>query len=182
MLSGESAQGGSKVATSPHTPLVEWSAAEAEGVIEAHAGLRGPLLPVLHALQERFGYVDARAVPLVANRLNLSRADVHGVITFYKDFRSELPGAVQVSLCRAEACQAVGAHELAEHAKASLGIDFGTTTSDRSASLDQVFCLGNCALGPSVTVDGRLYGRVDHARFDSLLARALGGRSDGSGG
>jgi formate dehydrogenase subunit gamma len=162
------------VATTPRTPLVEWSTEDAEQVIDAHAGLRGPLLPVLHALQDRFGYVDPRAVPLVAKRLNLSRADVHGVITFYKDFRSELPGAVQVRVCRAEACQAMGGHELAEHAKRSLGVDFGATTSDRSATLDQVFCLGNCALAPSVTVDGRLHGRVDAGRFDSLLSAAMG--------
>lgn len=167
--------------TTPQMPVAEWSAVEAESVIEAHAGLRGPLLPVLHALQDRFGYIDPRALALVAKRLNLSRADVHGVITFYKDFRSELPGAVQVQVCRAEACQAMGAHELAEHAKASLGIDFGSTTSDRAASLDQVFCLGNCALGPSVTVDGRLYGRVDRSRFDTLLAGALRARTGTSG-
>jgi len=169
------------VATTPQMPLAEWSPDEAERVIGAHAGLRGPLLPVLHALQERFGYLDPRAVPLVAKRLNLSRADVHGVITFYKDFRSELPGALQVRVCRAEACQAVGGHELAEHARAALGVDFGATTSDRAASLDEVFCLGNCALGPSVTVDGRLYGRVDPSRFDALLAGALRGRRDGAG-
>ena len=161
------------MATSPRTPLVEWSSEDAQQVIDAHAGMRGPLLPVLHALQERFGYVDPRAVPLVARRLNLSRADVHGVITFYKDFRSEPPGAVQVRVCRAEACQAMGGHELAEHAKRSLGIDFGATTSDRTATLDQVFCLGNCALAPSVTVDGRLHGRVDTARFDALLSSAM---------
>lgn len=161
------------MATTPRTPLVEWSTEDAEQVIDAHAGLRGPLLPVLHALQDRFGYVDPRAVPLVAKRLNLSRADVHGVITFYKDFRQERPGAVQVRVCRAEACQAMGGHELAEHAKRTLGVEFGTTTSDRAATLDQVFCLGNCALAPSVTVDGRLYGRVDTGRFDALLSAAM---------
>jgi formate dehydrogenase subunit gamma len=170
-----------KVATSPRMPLVEWSATDAQRVIDAHADLRGPLLPVLHALQERFGYIDRRAVPLVAQRLNLSRADVHGVITFYKDFRSERPGAVQVRVCRAEACQAMGGHELAEHAKRSLGIGFGVTTADQGTTLDQVFCLGNCALAPSVTVDGRLYGRVDRARFDALLRGAMSSQSHGSG-
>lgn len=165
------------MATSPRTPLVEWSQADAEAVIDEHADLRGPLMPVLHALQDRFGYVDAQAIPLVARRLNLSRADVYGVVTFYRDFRSQRPGAVAVGLCRAEACQAVGGHELAEHAKSRLGIDFGETTSDGSATLDQVFCLGNCALGPSVTVQGRLFGRVSPARFDELLSGAMGGIS-----
>jgi formate dehydrogenase subunit gamma len=155
-----------------------WSDDEASGIIEAHASQRGPLLPILHALQEHFGYVDARAVPLIAKTLNLSRADVHGVRSFYKDFRSEPPGAVQVQVCRAEACQAMGGHELAAHATRQLGVDFGGTTSDRSATLDQVFCLGNCALPPSVTVNGRLHGRVDPARFDALLAGALAAARD----
>lgn len=155
------------------SPLPDWSEDEALRVIEAHAQQRGPLLPVLHALQDTFGYVDPRAVPLVAKVLNVSRADVHGVVTFYKDFRSERRGGVRVQVCRAEACQAVGGYELAEHAKRSLAVDFGGTTSDRAATLDQVFCLGNCALAPSVVVDGKLYGKVDPARFDAVLGDAL---------
>jgi formate dehydrogenase subunit gamma len=126
--------------------------------------------------------VDARAIGLVAKRLNLSRADVHGVVTFYKDFRSQPPGDVQVQVCRAEACQARGGRDLEAHAQRSLGVEFGGTTSDGAASLDQVFCLGNCALGPSVTVDGRLYGRVDPPRFDALLSTALGSGALGSQG
>ena len=156
------------------TPVVGWDEDEAGRVIDAHTGLRGPLLPILHALQERFGYVDPQAVPLIAKRLNLSRADVHGVVTFYKDFRSEPAGAVRVQVCRAEACQAMGGHELAEHAKRAMGVDFGGTTSDRAATLDQVFCLGNCALAPSVVIDGQLHGRVDAARFDAMLSQAMG--------
>jgi formate dehydrogenase subunit gamma len=162
------------VAAAKRSALSRWSEDEATHVIEANANQRGPLLPVLHALQETFGYIDSRAIPLVARTLNLSRADVHGVVTFYKDFRSEPPGAVRVQVCRAEACQAMGGHELAEHAKRSLGVDFGGTTSDQSATLDQVFCLGNCALAPSVVVDDRLYGRVDPARFDAVLSEAMG--------
>ena len=169
------------MATSPRTQVVEWSEPDAQRVIEDHAGLRGPLMPVLHALQERFGYIDPRAVPLFAKRLNLSRADVHGVVTFYKDFRTERPGGIQVTVCRAEACQAMGGHQLAEHAKATLGVDFGATTSDGAATLDQVFCLGNCALAPSVTVAGRLFGRVDSARFDELLSTALSRQTAGTG-
>jgi len=149
-----------------HTP---WSPDVAQETIGAHAAQRGPLLPVLLALQETFGYVDPRAVPLVAKTLNLSRADVHGVLTFYPDLRSTPPGRVRVRLCRGEACQSVGAHGLAEHATASLGVEFGGTTADGSLSLDEVFCLGNCALGPTVTVNGRLHGRVQAAGLDRLI-------------
>ena len=158
------------------TPVAGWDEDEAGRVIDAHLAQRGPLLPILHALQEHFGYVDPKAVPLIAKRLNLSRADVHGVVTFYKDFRSEPAGDVRVQVCRAEACQAMGGRELAEHAKRAMGVDFGGTTTDRAATLDQVFCLGNCALAPSVVVDGQLYGRVDPARFDAVLSAAMGSR------
>jgi formate dehydrogenase subunit gamma len=150
-----------------HAP---WSAQVAQEAISAHAAQRGPLLPVLHALQETFGYVDPRAVPLVAATLNLSRADVHGVLTFYPDLRSTPPGTVRVQVCRGEACQAVGGHRLAEHATRTLGLSFGETAADGSLTLDEVFCLGNCALGPTVTVNGHLHGRVRPARLDQLLA------------
>ena len=147
----------------PTEPAREpWSDELATRVVAAHAGGRGPLLPILHALQEEFGYLDPRAVPLVARALNISRADVHGVVTFYKDFRSTPPPAVEVRVCRAEACQSLGAHALAEHARARLG-----------EAYDEVFCLGNCALGPSVTVAGRLYGRVDADRLDRLVDEAV---------
>ena len=162
------------MATAPASRATVWSEDEAQRVIESHAHQRGPLLPVLHALQQTFGYVDARAVPLVAKTLNLSRADVHGVITFYKDFRSEPAGAVHVQVCRAEACQAMGGRELAAHAQRILGVELGGTTSDGAVTLDQVFCLGNCALAPSAVVDGRLYGRVDPGRFDAVLSDAMG--------
>lgn len=155
---------------------VPWSQEVALETIGAHAAARGPLLPILHALQETFGYVDPRAVPLVAKALNLSRADVHGVLTFYPDLRSTPPGKVRVQVCRGEACQAVGGHALAEHATSSLGIDFGGTVADGSITLDEVFCLGNCALGPTVTVDGRMHGRVHSAELDRLVRDgALGG-------
>jgi formate dehydrogenase subunit gamma len=158
---------------------VPWSQEVALETIGAHAAARGPLLPVLHALQETFGYVDPRAVPLVAKALNLSRADVHGVLTFYPDLRSTLPGTVRVQVCRGEACQSVGAHALAEHATGSLGVDFGQTTADGSLTLDQVFCLGNCALGPTVTVNGHLYGRVHGAGLDRLIRdNTKGGESE----
>lgn len=150
----------------------EWSTERATEVVLAHVDLRGPVLPVLHALQEEFGYLDARAVPLVAQLLNLSRADVHGVATFYRDLRTAAPGPVHVQVCRAEACQSVGGHDLAAHATRSIGAGFGGTTDDGAVTLDQVFCLGNCALGPSVRVGDRLYGRVDADRLDELVATA----------
>jgi formate dehydrogenase subunit gamma len=131
-------------------------------------------LPVLHALQQTFGYVDLRAVPLVARALNLSRADVYGVLTFYSDLRSTPPGRVRVQVCRGEACQSVGGHAVAEHATRSLGVGFGQTAADGSLTLDEVFCLGNCALGPAVTVNGRLHGRVHPAGLDRLVGEVNG--------
>ena len=155
------------VDVAPH--YVPWSEDAALSVMRALPAVRGPLLPVLHALQESFGYVDQRAVALVALELNLSRADVHGVLTFYSDFRTSPPGEVRVQVCRGEACQAMGGRALAEHAVASLNLGFGETAVDGSVTLDEVFCLGNCALGPTVRVNGRLYGRVNAVRLDDLI-------------
>lgn len=148
---------------------VPWSEEAALAVIRALPALRGPLLPVLHALQESFGYVDPKAVALVAHELNLSRADVHGVLTFYSDLRTSPPGEVRVQVCRGEACQSVGGHALAEHAVSSLRVGFGETAADGSVTLDEVFCLGNCALGPTIRVNGRLHGRVHAAQLDRLI-------------
>ena len=153
---------------------VPWSEERAGALIDKHRNARGPLMPILHALQEEFGHIDPRAVELLAEELNLSKAEVYGVITFYKDFRSEPPGASMIQVCRAEACQSMGAEHLARHAREHLGIEFGETTSDGAISLEQVFCLGNCALSPAVMVDGRLKGRVDEALFDELVADARG--------
>jgi formate dehydrogenase subunit gamma len=155
--------------SNPSQQHLLWSQEVALETIRSSADQRGPLLPVLHALQETFGYVDPRAVPLVAKALNVSRADVHGVLTFYSDLRSSLPGKVRIQVCRGEACQSVGAHALAGHATSSLGVHFGETTADGSVTLEEVFCLGNCALGPSVSVNGRLRGRVNPADFDHLV-------------
>jgi formate dehydrogenase subunit gamma len=127
-------------------------------------------MPILHELQDVFGHIDPRAVDLVAEVLNLSKADVYGVVTFYKDFRSEPPGRSVIQVCRGEACQSMGAERLARHAREQLSVDFGATTSDGAVTLEQVFCLGNCALSPAVLVDGRLKGRIDEARFDELVA------------
>ncbi|MFN8169750.1 MAG: formate dehydrogenase subunit gamma [Candidatus Nanopelagicales bacterium] len=146
-----------------------WSPERAGEVIAEHAGVRGPLLPVLHALQEEFGYLHPDAVPLVAKALNLSRADVHGVITFYSDFRTQPPGRRTVAVCRGEACQSRGGRDLAAHAQQRLGVPFGATTPDGEVTLDQVFCLGLCSVAPAALVDGRVHGRLDAGALDSLV-------------
>lgn len=133
-------------------------------------GRPGPLIEALHAIQAELGYVPPAAVPLVASELNLSRAEVHGVVSFYHHFRSTPPGAHSVSVCRAESCQAVGGEALAAHARRRLGVDFHETTPDGRFSLEPVYCLGNCACSPAVMIDGRLHGRVTPERFDALLA------------
>jgi formate dehydrogenase subunit gamma len=142
-------------------------------LVAEHKDDRGALLPVLHDLQHELGYVPQDAVPLLARELNLSRADVHGVVTFYRDFR-DAPAGAHVRVCRGEACQAVGAEALAAHARARLGAGSRATTDGPGGThLDHVFCLGNCALGPSVEVNGMTYGRVDAARLDSLISTAV---------
>ncbi len=137
-------------------------------VVADHRDQRGALLPVLHALQAELGCVPEEAIPVLADEFNLSRADVHGVVTFYHDFRREPAGRSTVRICRAEACQALGADALVGYAREA-GLAPGETSPDGSVTLEQVFCLGNCALGPAVEVDGRLYGRVDTARLGSIL-------------
>ncbi|GAB3470329.1 formate dehydrogenase subunit gamma [Actinophytocola sediminis] len=132
--------------------------------------LRGALLPILHAVQADLGHIDTLDLPVIADVLNLSVAEVHGVVTFYRDFRRSPAGRVTVRICRAEACQSVGADALADHATRRLRVGFGETTADGAVTLDEVFCLGNCALGPAVQVGDRVHGRVSHPRFDALLA------------
>lgn len=135
-------------------------------------GRPGPLLEVLHAIQAELGYVPQAVVPLVAAQLNLSRAEVHGVVSFYHYFRSSAPGKHTVSVCRAESCQAMGGEALAAHARQRLGVDFHQTTSDGRFSLEPVYCLGNCACSPAVMIDDSLHGRVTPERLDALLADA----------
>jgi formate dehydrogenase subunit gamma len=129
----------------------------------------GPLLPVLHGIQNALGYVPPEAVPLVAEGLNLSRADVHGVVTFYHYFRDTPPGCHVIHICRAEACQSMNARALEAHVKSRLGVDFHQTTASGSFTLEPVYCLGNCACSPAVMVDGELYGRVTSERFDEIV-------------
>jgi formate dehydrogenase subunit gamma len=149
-----------------------WDRIEAQAIIDRLRHQPGATLPILHALQERFGYVDRDAVPLIAEAVNLSQAEIHGVISFYHDFRSTPAGRHVIKLCRAEACQAMGCRALEAHARDRLGIGFGETTPDRRFTLDGVYCLGNCALGPAALIDGALYGRLDTARFDALVGAA----------
>ena len=131
----------------------------------------GPLLEVLHAIQGSFGYVPEGAVPVVAEELNISRAEVHGVVTFYHFFRRHRPGAHTVSLCQAESCQAMGAEALTRHARERLGIDFHQTTVDGRFSLEPIYCLGNCACSPAAMIDGQLHGRLTPEAFDALIAQ-----------
>ncbi len=134
----------------------------------------GALLPVLHAIQHQYGYVPADAVPLIAERLNLSRAEVHGVLSYYHHFRKAPAGKLIVQLCRAEACQSVGADALAEHAKGVLGCDFHQTTADGEVTLEPVYCLGQCACGPAIMVGERVHARLTPEKFDALLDRTRG--------
>lgn len=138
---------------------------------EANAGRPGALLPILHAIQDKLGYVPDSAVPIVANVLNLSRAEVHGVVTFYHFFRRQPPGQHTLYLCRAEACQSMGARELERHVKEKLNVDFHETTADGRFSLEPVYCLGNCACSPAVMIDEDVHGRVTPERLDALLGQ-----------
>ena len=140
-----------------------------EAVVQEHAGETGALMPVLHSMQQRMGYVPPESIPLIARHLNLSRAEVHGVVHFYHDFRTDPVGDHLLQLCRAEACQAMGSRELEAHVKTKLGIEFGQTTADGRFTLDPVYCLGNCACTPSLRIDDTVHARVTPARFDQLL-------------
>jgi formate dehydrogenase subunit gamma len=139
-------------------------------LIARYSNQPGPLLLVLHAIQNEFGFIPAEAVPLIAAGLNLSRAEVHGVVSFYHYFRHSPPGKHVVQLCRAEACQAMQADKLEAHVQQRLGIGFHQTTADGQYSLEPVYCLGNCACSPAMMLDGKLHGRVSPERFDELLA------------
>lgn len=154
-------------------PASSLRAEERAAVLAACARLKdlpGALLPILHAVQHALGFVPHDSVPLIARELNLSLAEVHGVLSFYHYFRKQRGGRHVVHLCRAEACQALGAVGLEAHVKSCLGIDFHGTTADGAISLEPVYCLGNCALGPSIMIDEQLQGRVSATRFDSLMA------------
>lgn len=139
-------------------------------VVSRLKGMPGALLPILHAVQDGLGYVPADAVPRIATALNLSRAEVHGVVSFYHHFRSSPPGRHVLHLCRAEACQSMGAERLATQVRERLGIDFHETTADGAVTLEPIYCLGNCACAPAAMLDGEVWGRLSPERIDALLA------------
>ncbi|HWA47790.1 MAG TPA: formate dehydrogenase subunit gamma [Dongiaceae bacterium] len=147
----------------------DWDSEIGRDIIRAHKKLDGALLPILHALQEHFGYVDPASVPVIADELNLSRAEVHGVITFYHDFRDHAPGRHVVKICRAEACQSMGGRANEERAKQRLNTDFHETSPDGRYTLEPIYCFGNCACAPAAMIDGKLHGRVTPQRFDQLI-------------
>lgn len=151
-----------------------WDSQRATGIVEDFKRRPGAMLPVLHAIQKEFGYIHDRAMALVAEGLNLSKAEVVGVVHFYDDFRVEAPPAHVLQVCRAEACQAMGCDELLAHIEEELGATVGHTSGDGSIELRAVFCLGNCALSPAVMLDGRLHGRVSTSRIDGLLSGLRG--------
>jgi formate dehydrogenase subunit gamma len=143
-----------------------------DAILDEHRHLEGPLLPILHAIQAEFGYIPGEVVPLIANGLNLSRAEVHGVITFYHDYRAHPHGRHVLKLCRAEACQALGGDRLGEMAKKRLGIDFHETTPDGAVTLEPVFCLGLCSTAPAAMLDDVVHGRLDATDLETLLLEA----------
>jgi formate dehydrogenase subunit gamma len=135
-------------------------------------GLEGPLLPILHEIQAEFGYVPQESLPVIARELNLSRAEVHGVVTFYHDYRDHPTGRHVLKLCRAEACQSMGGDRIAERIKSLLGIDFHQTTLDGAVTLEPVYCLGLCSCAPAAMLDGEVHGRVDADLSGELVAEA----------
>jgi formate dehydrogenase subunit gamma len=145
-------------------PSTAWNPESVRDIAERLKSLDGPLLPILHAINGQFGYVDERALPIIAEVLNLTRAEVQGVVSFYHDFRRAPAGRHIVKICRAEACQAMGAERLITELETALGVKLGETSAEGRITLEPVYCLGNCALSPAALIDGRLYGRLDAAR------------------
>ncbi|MCA0401373.1 MAG: NAD(P)H-dependent oxidoreductase subunit E [Proteobacteria bacterium] len=150
---------------------VRWNDAEAQAIIDRHKGRDGATLPILHALQARFGFVDRAVIPVLAEALNLSKAEIHGVLTFYHDFRDTPPQGRVIRLCRAEACQSLGVEAMLAEFCASTGMSPDQPSAE-GVVIETVYCLGNCALGPAALVEGELVGRVDCARLEALVAGA----------
>lgn len=138
-------------------------------LIDDYAGMKGGLLEALHGIQREFGHVPPTSLDLLADAFNLSRAEVHGVISFYHDFRTKPLGKRHVRVCQAEACQAMGSRRLTKHVEKLLGLEMGQTSETGAFTLEAVYCFGNCATSPNVEIDGRLYGRVDSEKFEELL-------------
>ena len=157
-------------ASAPERARQSEQAAVVAAALDAHAGRPGGLMPLLHAIQDALGYIPPASVERIASALNLSRAEIHGVLTFYHEFRQAPPGRHVLRLCRAEACQAMGADTLAQAVTAFHGLAFGQTSADGALTLEAVYCLGNCACAPAASLDGRLLGRVTAERLGQLLA------------
>lgn len=152
----------------------EVSAELINALIAKHRQQPGALLPLLHAIQDAVGYVPEFCYTAISKALSLSVAEVHGVVTFYHHFRTHKPGRHVMQICRAESCQAMGSEALEAHAKKCLNVDYHQTTADGAITLEPVYCLGNCALSPSVMLDEEIYGRVSPAELDALIAEAKG--------
>jgi len=146
-----------------------WNEARLCAIVAAHKDLEGPLLPILHAVQEAFGHVPQPAVPIIARELNLSRAEVHGVVTFYHDYRDKPAGRHVLKICRAEACQSMGCETLVRRAEARLGVECGSTTANDQVTFEAVYCLGLCAMSPAAMIDGEPVARLSAAKLESLL-------------
>ena len=144
--------------------------AEILDIVRDHIDMEGSLLPILHAIKDRLNFIPEEAISLLAKKLNLSSAEVSGVISFYHDFRKERVGSHKVQICRSEACQAMGSRDLEKHVKTSLGIDYGESTKDQLIYLEPVYCLGNCACSPSVRIDDDIHARVTPDSFDNLIS------------
>lgn len=149
-----------------------WQAERAADIIASRAHGQGAMLPILHALQAAFGHIPDAALPMVADALNVTRAEVYGVVSFYHDFRREPAGRHVLKLCRAEACQSMGGDAIAAQAQSALAIGWGGTTTDRAVTLEPVYCLGLCATAPAALLDGRPVGRLDGKRLTALLEEA----------
>jgi len=149
-----------------------WEEGRAAEIIAAHQGVEGATLPIFHALQAAFGFIPDPAIQMVADALNLSRAEVYGVLTFYHDFRRDAPGKHVLKLCRAEACQAMGADGLADDLRQRLKVEWGGTTADGAMTVEPVFCLGLCACAPAAMIDGRVVGRLNKKRLEALVGEA----------
>ncbi|WP_375791683.1 formate dehydrogenase subunit gamma [Glaciimonas immobilis] len=150
------------------------SKAQISAIISELKVMPGAMLPILHAIQDALGYVPSEAVPLIADQLNVSRAEVHGVISYYHHFRQHAPGQHVVQICRAEACQSRGSEQLEAHAKQALGCDYHGTTADKEFSLEAVYCLGLCASGPNIMIGDDVYARVSPDKFNRLLQARRG--------
>ena len=147
-----------------------WDRAAVVAIVNALKHEPGALMPILRRVQDDLGWVPPESIPLIAHELNLSRAEVHGVVSFYHDFRHEPPGRNLIRVCRAESCQAMGGVALAEHVKRRLRCEFGTTSANGAFTLEPVYCLGNCACSPAVVINSELLGRVTPERFDAAVA------------